>query len=411
MRDRCDVAIIGGGPAGLSAAIELKRLGVDHVEVLEREGEAGGVPRHCGHPPFGMREFGRILTGPRYAARLVETALRAGVTIRTRHSVTALGPGGEIAIASPQGPRTLMAGRVILATGARETPRSARLISGARPIGVVNTGALQAYVQLQGLQPFKRPVIVGTELVGLSAVATCLTHGMRPAAMLEARAEPVARWPLTLFPRLTGVPLRLQTEIEEIIGTSRVEAVRVVHRASGRRTLIACDGVVLTGRFLPEASLVRASAIEWDPASGGPAIDQDGRCSDPAYFAAGNILRPIETAGWSFREGRRIARAVAADLRQPATAPARSIPIRAGTGLGYVVPQRLTLQADAARIPLLQLRVDDRTEGTLVLRSASRIIARQKISARPERRILFDAAGAQVTADMTSLHIEIQKRA
>lgn len=411
MRDQCDVAIVGGGPAGLAAAIELKRLGVERVDVIERDTEAGGVPRHCGHPPFGMREFGRVLTGPRYAARLVEVARRAGVSIHLRHSATALHPGGQIDIATPDGRRTTTARRVILATGARETPRSARMIGGVRPIGVVNTGALQAYVHLQGLRPFTRPVIVGTELVGLSAVATCLSHGMRPVAVIETGADPVARWPLTLFPRLTGVPLHLRTEIEEILGTARVEGVRVIDHESGRRRIIDCDGVVLTGEFLPEASLVRAAAIEWDPASGGPVIDQHGRCSDPVYFAAGNLLRPIETAGWSFREGRRIGKAVAADLVAPASVPLHSIRMHPGPGIRYVVPQRVSLMSGSEPLPRLQLRVSEPTRGTLLLRSHAQILARRRVASQPERRILFDAPATSLSPDMTKLRLEVHRHA
>src|SRR5690606_17614507 len=113
-----------------------------------------------------------------------EQARAAGVDVRLRHSVVALHPGGTLDIASPDGPLRLSAARVILATGTRETPRSARLISGTRPIGVVNTGALQAYIQLNALKPFERPLVVGTELVSLSSLATCRSHGIRPVAMI-----------------------------------------------------------------------------------------------------------------------------------------------------------------------------------------------------------------------------------
>ncbi|WP_134568983.1 NAD(P)/FAD-dependent oxidoreductase, partial [Pseudomonas aeruginosa] len=154
--EQVDVAIVGSGPAGLAAAIELRRQGVARVCVLERDGEAGGIPRHCAHPPFGLREHGRLLTGPAYALRNVEQAERAGVDIRLRHSVVALAAAGLLQLATPEGPRSLRATRVLLATGARETPRSARLLGGDRPLGVINTGALQAYLYLQGLKPFER---------------------------------------------------------------------------------------------------------------------------------------------------------------------------------------------------------------------------------------------------------------
>src|SRR5689334_8031344 len=137
-----DVAIVGAGPAGLGAALALKRHGVRRVVVVEREAEAGGVPRHCAHSPFGLREFGRVLLGPAYARRLAAEAEAAGVEIRLRTSVVAVEPGCRLQLTTPEGLNALTARRILLATGARETPRSARLVGGDRPVGVVTTGAL-----------------------------------------------------------------------------------------------------------------------------------------------------------------------------------------------------------------------------------------------------------------------------
>jgi NADPH-dependent 2,4-dienoyl-CoA reductase/sulfur reductase-like enzyme len=395
-----DVAIIGGGPAGISAALTLKARGVQHVAILERESVLGGVPRHCGHPPFGVREFKRLLTGPSYARRLAAAAEAAGVEILLRHSVTALKPGGELEVATPEGLVTLNARRVLLATGAREAPRSARLVGGDRPLGVLNTGALQAYVHLQGLAPFARPVVVGTELVGLSALATCRSHGIHPVAVVEEGSRAVARWPLGLFPRLLRIPTYYNAGIEEILGHGRVEAVRL---HDGRE--IACDGVLLTGRFLPEASLARLSHLAVDGRSGGPAVDQYGRCSDDAYFAAGNLLRPIETAGWSFREGAAIADYIADDLAGGLPAAGDEITLVAGEGVKFVVPQRLSRVA-----PLrgrLQLRVDRPISGQLRVSSEEAVLYKRRISTRPERRILIDLGEMKPPREARQLLVEI----
>ncbi|MBF2975944.1 pyridine nucleotide-disulfide oxidoreductase, partial [Pseudomonas aeruginosa] len=125
------------------------------------------------------------------------------------------------------------------------------------------TGALQAYLYLQGLKPFERPLIVGTELVSLSAVMSCRRAGIRPVAMLERNARATARWPLSLFPRLCGVPMHFSSELLEIEGRGRVEAARV-RLGDGRVERIACDGILLSGRFVPESSLVRLSHLELD---------------------------------------------------------------------------------------------------------------------------------------------------
>jgi NADPH-dependent 2,4-dienoyl-CoA reductase/sulfur reductase-like enzyme len=395
-----DVAIIGGGPAGVAAALTLKARGVRRVAILEREGVLGGVPRHCGHPPFGLREFGRLFTGPGYARRLAAAAQAAGVEILLRHSVTALKPGGALEVATPEGRSTLQALRVLLATGARETPRSARLIGGDRPLGVLNTGALQAYVYLHGLLPFVRPVVAGTELVGLSALVTCRRHGIRPVAVVEEDSRPVARWPLGLLPRLLGIPVHYQTGISEIIGQGRVEAVRL---RDGRE--IACDGVLLTGRFVPEASLARLSHLAVDARSFGPVVDQYGRCTDAAYFAAGNLLRPIETAGWSFREGTAIADFIADDLTGGLPARGEEITIIAGEGVKFVVPQLLCRVA-----PLhgkLQLRVERPISGQLRVSSERAVLYERRISTRPERRILVDLGEMKPPGEAKRLLVEI----
>ena len=138
----CDVAVVGAGPTGLAAATYLKNKGVQNVLVLDREAEAGGIPRHCGHPPFGLLEYKRIMSGPAYARALTRTALDAGVDIALKTSVTGLEPDGRLTLATPDGSGTLTARRVLLATGARETPRAARFVPGQRKLGITTTGAL-----------------------------------------------------------------------------------------------------------------------------------------------------------------------------------------------------------------------------------------------------------------------------
>lgn len=400
---RVDVAIVGGGPAGLGAAIALRRAGIESVVVIEREAEAGGVPRHCGHPAFGVREFGRPMSGPRYARALVGKARATGVEILTRHSVVALEPEGRLVIANPEGVLAITARRVILATGARESTRAARLVSGDRPLGVLNTGALQAYLYLQELAPFRRPVIVGTELVSLSAIWTCLAHGIRPQAVIAEGDRAVARWPMGLFPHLLGIPVHYNAQVETITGTGRVDAVRVSR--NGRTSLeIACDGVLLTGHFVPEASLMRSGHIAVDRNSGGPAVDQFHRCSDPSYFATGNLLRGIETAGWCYREGRALGKRVAADL-SVCSAQAATIPITIAPQLKYAVPQRLA-PGIAGSAPALQLRLSEPFSGELVVTSGSRELLRRPLRSRPERRILVPLSNLAGADDPITIRLQ-----
>ncbi|RAI03904.1 pyridine nucleotide-disulfide oxidoreductase [Acuticoccus sediminis] len=389
-----DLAIIGAGPAGLGAALEARARGLS-VVVLDREAEAGGIPRHCGHPPFGLREFGRPMTGPAYARRLVDAAEAAGAEIRTGTTVVAIAPGPRLTLTSDAGVAEIAPRRVLIATGVRETTRAARFIGGTKPGGVMNTGTLQGLVYLKGRRPFARPLIVGTELVSFSAILTCRHAGIRPLAMIEPGARATARWPSALLPRLLGIPLMTGTRLVAIEGTDWVTGA-VLAGPDGTERHVATDGVILTGGFRPEATLVRQSHLVLDPATGGPEIDQFGRTSDPDIFAAGNMLHPVETAGWCHREGRMIAAAVADSLAGGLPPPEPALRLRPTGGIRYAVPQRIVPGDHAAGV--IQLRADRPARGRLVL--ATPTPARSvPLDTAPERRILMPISS--VPADAT----------
>ena len=310
-----DVAIIGAGPAGLAAATLLKRKGIDRIIVLERESEPGGIPRHCGHPPFGVLEYKQIMTGPSYAEKIVKTAQNTGVDISLKTTITQLGHNGELTITSPAGLGTFRAKRVLLSTGVRETPRSARFVSGNRLPGIFTTGSLQSMVYLKKIIPFRNPVVIGTEIVSFSALLTCKKAGIKPVAMIEKKAHPTLAWPLYKAAQLLGIPLLLNTQIVDITGENRVEAVKVVNQ-KGEIRKITCDGVLFTGLFTPESALVRASHLKLHYDTCSPVIDNYGRCSDKAYYAAGNLLQPLNMSVNCWRQGQRAARLIFKDLKE-----------------------------------------------------------------------------------------------
>ncbi len=392
----CDVVIIGGGPSGLAAATRLKERGVGSVHVLEREHEAGGIPRHCGHSPFGMREFKNLLTGPAYAARLIRQAKKVGVQIHTNTSVVGLHEGGRLTLTTDRGESEIVPRRVILSTGVRETPRAPRFVSGQRPLGVLTTGALQSMVNLQKTVPFRWPVIIGSELVSFSALLTCRLGGMKPVAMIEQQDRITARSFCRLLPMLMGVPLHLNSQVVEILGKDRVSAIRLINSA-GQEQTVACDGVVFTGQFTPESSLLRMAHLAVDQASGGPVIDQFGRCSDPAYFATGNLLRPVETAGWCWQEGCRTGNYVAAELANERPDLSVSCDVvtdvvtrgSLGSAIKFVIPQVLSLPLSGNVGGDLQLRFNKKATGLLSVRCGEKIIWSRYVTVLPERRMVI----------------------
>lgn len=398
----CDVLILGGGPAGLSCTRVLHKLGVQNTVLLERESTLGGIPRHCGHLGFGLREFGKIYSGPDYARRLADEA--SGAELKPRMTALKIEPGGLVRATGPDGPQDFQAKAVVLAFGARETPRSARLISGDRPFGVMNTGALQQLVYLHGKCPFQRPVVIGSELVAFSTLLTLRHARVKPLAIIEENARITARAPGKWIARLGfGVPVLTGTRLIRINGRDRVTGIEI-DRGFGPEQM-ACDGVILTGRFRPETALIAPSHLETDPGTRGPVIDDYFRCSDHRYFAAGNLLRGIETAGQCWREGRAVAEMVVARLedRLPARDPdARVTP---QGPLAYVYPQRVYRDASIANPLLYKARVTHAVRGLLSVTVDGSVVWSRRISAMPERRIAWQLP----TRDLrSSQHVTVQ---
>jgi len=180
-------------------------------------------------------------------------------------------------------------------------------------LGISTTGALQSMIYLKNLIPFRNPVVIGTEAVSFSALLTCKKAGIRPAALLEEKPKSTIPWPFYHASRLLAAPLFVNTRIINIMGKERVETVQVSD-GMGKIREIDCDGVLFTGQFTPESTLSRMSHLELDQKTGSPVIDKFGRCSDPVYYAAGNLLQPLNMALNCWREGRKTARWIAKDL-------------------------------------------------------------------------------------------------
>ncbi len=297
-----EVVVIGGGPAGLSAAIELRRRGVK-VTVLERELEAGGIPRQLPHLGFGMRDRRRVTTGPRYAAGLVRTAERACVDLRTGVTVTGL-DGMQVHLTSTSGTDTIAADAVVLATGVRERPRSARLVPGDRPAGVFTTGALQRFVQHHHAPLGGRAVVVGAEHVSYSAVLT-LRHAGCETVAITTPFDQHQTYRSLAWATARKVPLRTGVDVAEVVGRRRVEAVVLT---DGSR--IECDMVVFTGDWVPDHELARRAGVPMLPVAKAPVVDAGMHTEVRGVFAIGNLVHPAETADVCALDGEHVAAGV-----------------------------------------------------------------------------------------------------
>jgi len=356
-----DVLIIGAGPAGLAAALELRRLGIKDVVIAERESEAGGIPRMCGHTGFGLRDFQRVMTGPSYARKYREMAERAGIRIRTSTTITGWNDSklrkspktSEVFFSSPNGTGSIEAKSVLLATGVRERPRSARLIPGTRPQGVFTTGSLQRFVYEHHLPVGKRAVIVGAEIVSLSVVTTLLHAGVKVVNMVTELPRHQLYLPIFLPAKilyadiLARSPILINKRVTNIFGRSRVEGIEVTDLDTGKTQIIECDTVVFTGDWIPENELARRGEVETLKASLGPQVDSLFRTSQVGVFAAGNLLRGVETADWAALEGRRAARSMAQWLENAQWSASRT-GVRVEAPLEWICPNVITDSVPAA---------------------------------------------------------------
>ena len=310
-----NVLIIGAGPAGLAAAIQLAKLGVKDLLVLDREKEAGGAPRQICHTGFGMRDLHRVFSGPKYASLYVQKAKKAGVNIQTKSSIVNWVDTNSVLMSSPAGLETIHAQAILLATGCRERPSTARLIPGFRPHGVYTTGSLQDFVHEHNMPVGKKAVIIGSELVSYSAVHTLKKAKCKVEHIITNESKhqvympylPYKWWTANIFPR---IPFSANSFVARIEGKENVTGVVIGKTNSPDEEIISCDTVVFSGNWIPDHELARLAGLLLNPQTNGPLIDTQFRTFQKGIFAAGNLLRGVEPADIAALEGRRAAQSI-----------------------------------------------------------------------------------------------------
>ncbi|MFC8080087.1 NAD(P)/FAD-dependent oxidoreductase [Streptomyces sp. NPDC057307] len=401
-----DVLVIGAGPAGLALASRLAATdptaGTLGVEVVDREAEPGGVPRHCAHSGFGLRDLRRPMTGPAYARHWADAAVHAGATLRTGVTVTgwsedpASAASLTVEVTSPAGLERITARAVVLATGARERPRSARLVPGTRPAGVFTTGELQRTVRLHHRPVGRRAVVVGAESVSYSAVRTLREAGVEVVAMVTELPYHQVSPATALDARLRrGVPLLVGTRVSELLGRGRLSGV-ALRRADGRSTTVACDTVVFTGDWIPDHELARRGGVALDGGTRGPAVDGSFRTDRAGVFAVGNLLHGVEPAHTAAREGLLAAGPVLRHLTDGARPAATRVPVQVEAPLRWIAPNRIDPADPRVATGGFTLRTESRLApwSSLVVSRDGAVLHRQRLvrGAVPNRTVRLSAA-------------------
>jgi NADPH-dependent 2,4-dienoyl-CoA reductase/sulfur reductase-like enzyme len=343
-----EVVIIGGGPAGLAAAVRLYRKGVRDILIVEREKTLGGILRQCIHDGFGLTRFKEVLSGPEYAQRFIAEVQQLNIPYVVDTSVISVTPDKKVTAVSRNGMVTWEAKAVVLAMGCRERTRGALGIPGERPAGVFTAGVAQSYLNLHNAMVGKNAVILGSGDIGMIMARRMTLEGANVKAVFEILPYP-SGLPRNIEQCLNdyGIPLYLSHTITNIRGRSRLTGVTVsrvderLQPIPGSEKDYECDTLILSVGLIPENELSMRAGVELDDRTRGAVVDEHYQTGVPGVFAAGNVLHVHDLVDFVSLEAERLADAVAV-YAGAGGLPACGIRVTAGPEIGYTVPQLIS---------------------------------------------------------------------
>ena len=379
-----DLVIVGGGPAGLAAAIGAREAGIEDLVILEREHQAGGILRQCIHNGFGLHRFGEELTGPEYAQRDINRAEELGLDIRCDTTVLAVDHDRRVTcVSAERGVEVFEAGAVVLAMGCRERPRGALGTPGTRCAGVYTAGTAQRFVNLMGEMPGKRVVILGSGDIGLIMARRMTLQGAKVLACVE------------LMPYSSGlnrnivqcledynIPLYLSHTVVDIQGRERLTGVTVAKVDENRKPIpgteieFECDTLLLSVGLIPENELSAGAGVELSPVTSGAVVSDTLETSVPGVFACGNVLHVHDLVDHVSNESFKAGHAAAAYARGVKEAEG-FVNVKDGNGVRGTVPQRIRQDVDTT-VDLMFRPSGVFRKATCVVRAGDKELARKK---------------------------------
>ncbi len=344
----CDVAVVGGGPAGLAAAVAAKKEGAERVLIVERDNRPGGILQQCIHPGFGLKLFKKELTGPEYYTEFVKEAKELGVEFLFDTMVLELDGNTLICANGELGITEVKAGAVVLAMGCRERTRANICIPGTRPAGVYTAGAAQRLMNRQNRMVGKKAVILGSGDIGMIMARRLSLEGAEVVCVVEIMnfLAGLKRNKVQCLDDF-GIPLMLSHTVTEIVGRDRVEGVKVAQVDENRRPIpeteqfIECDTLLLSVGLIPENELSRGAGIKMHPVTGGPLVDETMQTTVPGVFAAGNVVHVNDLVDNVSAESATAGRN-AAQYAKGALQAGKTVDVTVGNNVRYVCPAKFS---------------------------------------------------------------------
>ena len=398
----CDVAIVGGGPAGLSAAVAAKKEGAEKVLVIERDESIGGILQQCIHPGFGLSYFKEELTGPEYAGRFANEAVELGVDFLLNSMVLEVNEETNtvICINSEYGLTEVKASSVILAMGCRERTRANIMIPGARPAGVYTAGSAQRLVNRQNQLVGKKVVILGSGDIGMIMARRMTLEGAEVLAVIELMdfLAGLTRNKVQCLDDF-GIPLYLSHTITKIDGTRRVKGIYFAEVDANKKPIketeqyIECDTLLLSVGLIPENELTRKAGIEMNPITNGPKVNQYMQTSAPGIFACGNVVHVNDLVDNVSTESMKAGKYAAQYAMNKLPSKVKTVQNISGENVRYLCPHSLSVAEENEKVTLYFRVLHPELDATILVKSGDEIIAkkkRQRVNPGEMENISFD---------------------
>ena len=400
----CDVAIVGGGPAGLSAAVAAKKEGAEKVLVIERDESIGGILQQCIHPGFGLSYFKEELTGPEYAGRFAKEAVELGTEFLLNSMVLEVNEAENtvICVNKEYGMTEVKAKSIILAMGCRERTRANIMIPGARPAGVYTAGSAQRLVNRQNEMVGKKVVILGSGDIGMIMARRMTLEGAEVLAVIELMdyLAGLTRNKVQCLDDF-GIPLYLSHTITKIDGYQRVKGVYFAQVDENKKPIketekyIECDTLLLSVGLLPENELTRKAGIEMNPITNGPKVNQYMQTSAESVFACGNVVHVNDLVDNVSTESMKAGKFAAQYAMGTLPVEIRKVENVTGENVRYLCPHSLSVAEENEKVTLYFRVLHPELNATIRVKSGDEIIAtkkRQRVNPGEMENITFDTA-------------------